>query len=286
MKLLIIGGDGMAGHIIRDYFLLETNDDVWWTTRQNKSDHPKCLFLDVRNDEKLEEMIASIKPDVVINAVGLLNDHATENIRDAILVNGILPHRLVEYGKTYGYYFIHISTDCVFSGNKGDYTEIDEKDGSTVYAKTKSLGEITEEENALTIRTSIIGPELKKNGIGLFHWFMNQKGEIKGYNNVFWNGVTTLELAKAIHQFIPLKLSGLIHITGNRKVSKFELLKLFQHIFNKHDVTVIPTTHIRSDKSLKITRKDVPYEPKDYSMMMTELKQWMENRRELYQDYL
>src|SRR5690606_27782525 len=110
-------------------------------------------------------------------------------------------------------YLIHISTDCVFSGKKGDYIETDQKDGSSVYAQSKSLGEITG-DNILTIRTSIIGPELKNNGIGLFHWFMSQQGQIQGYSNVFWNGVTTLELAKVIHRLINKQMDGLIHITG------------------------------------------------------------------------
>lgn len=285
MKLLVIGGDGMAGHVIKDYFLQETDNEVFWTTRRKRTDNRHCLYLDVRDDERLKEVLDTVQPDVVINAVGLLNDHASERIQDAILVNSILPHRLSAYAKTYQFYFIHISTDCVFSGKKGDYAETDEKDGETIYAKTKSLGEVTG-DGVLTIRTSIVGPELKKNGIGLFHWFMNQKGEIQGYQNVFWNGVTTLELAKAIHRLIPFRLEGLIHVTGNRKISKYELLTLFQTIFNKKDVTIVPTAHIKSDKSLKITRIDVPYEPKDYTVMLTELKRWMEARRQIYADYL
>ncbi len=285
MKLLIIGGDGMAGHIIRDYFSSETQYEVWWTTRRMRSANPKCLYLDVKNDEELKKILALVKPDVVINAVGLLNDTATQNVLDAILINSILPHRLTEYSKNYGFYLIHISTDCVFSGKKGDYIETDQKDGSSVYAQSKSLGEITG-DNILTIRTSIIGPELKNNGIGLFHWFMSQQGQIQGYTNVFWNGVTTLELAKVIHRLINKQMDGLIHITGNRKISKFELLMLLRETFTKKDVTILPVSEKRSDKSLLITREDVLYQPKDYSIMISELQQWMEARPEIYQSYL
>ena len=126
---------------------------------------------------------------------------------------------------------IHISTDCVFSGNKGNYIETDYRDARDIYGLSKALGEI-DNENDLTIRTSIIGPELKTNGEGLFHWFLSQKGNVYGYTDAIWGGVTTLEFAKAIDCAIEQRITGLINLTNKVPISKYELLKLSQKIFN------------------------------------------------------
>ncbi|WP_025753398.1 sugar nucleotide-binding protein [Priestia megaterium] len=285
MKILIIGGDGMAGHLIKDYFLYRGNHEIWWTTRKSKFSNPKCLHLDVNNTEEIKKILIYVKPDIVINAVGVLNNIASENILNSIFVNSILPHQLSDYSYKYNFYLIHISTDCVFSGTKGDYNEYSPKDGSTIYAQTKSLGEVISTKN-LTIRTSIIGPELKGDGIGLYHWFMSQKGQINGYKNVYWNGVTTLELAKVIHRLLSFRVKGLIHITADKKISKYDLLLLLKNTFFKDNITITPSYKEKCDKSLCITRKDINYIPKSYPSMLFELKKWMEDQRDIYERYL
>ena len=170
---------------------------------------------------------------------------------------------------------MHVSTDCVFSGKKGAYADTDFRDGDTVYARTKALGEVIDERN-LTVRTSIIGPELKDNGTGLFHWFMNQHGEIKGYRRAFWSGVTTLELAKFIHAAIRNDLTGLFQLSMPEKVSKYDLLKLFREIWRKEDVTIAPYDDYFCDKSMKCSsRADFGYSlPGDYRQMLIELKEY------------
>ncbi|ATH93707.1 dTDP-4-dehydrorhamnose reductase [Bacillus glycinifermentans] len=280
MKLLILGGNGMAGHVLKEFFASKTQYDVFWTQRHSLPDDPHCFFLDVTNTDELKKLLEKVNPDVVINATGILNDAARQHLLDAIHVNSILPHLLSDMSGNYHYYLIHISTDCVFSGSKGKYTETDPKDGGSVYAQTKSLGEVTDDKN-LTIRTSIIGPELK-DGIGLFHWFMNQKQTIKGFRNVFWNGLTTLELAKAIEELLEHRLTGLIHLTGNRFISKYELLLSINQTFER-GVAIIPDDDARSDKSLVMTREDVPYQPVSYEQMLEELKRWIDDRPHLYQ---
>jgi dTDP-4-dehydrorhamnose reductase len=272
MKVLVLGGSGMAGHMIVQYFKRKTDFEVLYTTRDSR--FKGSISLDVRNFNDVEEVIKKHRPDIVINAVGLLNEHAESQVEDALLVNSLLPYHLANLLDSIDSKLIHISTDCVFSGKKGDYIETDEKDGTNVYAKTKALGEI-ERDPHLTIRTSIIGPELKEDGIGLFLWFMKQKGTIHGYENVYWNGVTTLQLSKTIKQCISNNVSGLHHLCNDTKISKYELLQQFKSVFEKDDVIILPYKHLKVDKSLKNTRDDIQSTVPGYKEMLYELKAWM-----------
>jgi len=272
MNLLILGGKGMAGHMITAYFKQKSDYNVFYTSR-DKNDKDG-IFLDVTDTTRLEEVINAIKPDIVINCIGILNDNASKDINLAFQLNSLLPHQLIKLLDRINAKLIHISTDCVFLGTKGAYTERDIPDGTSVYAKTKQLGEIFCNPH-LTIRTSIIGPELKENGIGLFLWFMNQKGKIKGYENVYWNGVTTLELAKAIEKMIKKDITGLYHLGSNNKISKYQLLKLIQKTFRKNDVEIVPDTEIVLDRTIKSTRTDFIYPILSYEEMLLELKDWM-----------
>lgn len=271
MKLLIIGGKGMAGHMIRDYFSRK-NHEVYYTSRD--SFDKKSIYIDVHDLTTLKKTIQNLKPDVVINCTGILNKKASEQKKEAIYVNSLFPHLLAKMSKENQAKFIHLSTDCVFQGDRGDYRERDFPDGTSDYARTKTLGEVYHPPH-LTVRTSIIGPELKKDGIGLFLWFMNQKGTIKGYKNVLWNGVTTLELAKALEKMISQEITGLYHLTAPKKISKYKLLKMIQRVFNKNDVHIVPDYEIKLDRTLVNTRKDFHYEVLDYEAMLTELKEWM-----------
>jgi dTDP-4-dehydrorhamnose reductase len=275
MKLLVLGGKGMAGHVMVAYFKKNPNYQVYYTSRDKQD--KDGIFLDVLDLNALEKIIDSIKPDIVINCIGILNEDAEKNPFIAMQVNSFLPHQLVKLTKRHGGKLIHISTDCVFSGEVGDYTEKSIPDGTSQYSKTKQYGEIKDDEN-LTIRTSIIGPELKQDGIGLFLWFMNQTGKIKGYEQVYWNGVTTLELAKATEKMIDNKVTGLYHLCVKEKISKYNLLKLIQRIFNKKDVQIIPDRKNKLDRTIVNTRTDFVYNPPTYREMLTEMKKWMEKK--------
>lgn len=275
MKIMILGGKGMAGHMITAYFQQNPTYNVFYTSRD--PDDKDGIYLDVTNSTELEKIIESIKPDITVNCIGILNDHASNNTKLAFQVNSLLPHQLAKLTERYHGKLIHISTDCVFSGTKGDYTENDVPDGTSFYAQSKQLGEIISDKH-LTIRTSIIGPELKDNGIGLFLWFMKQKGKIKGYEKVLWNGVTTLELAKAVEAMIQNNVTGLYHLGSEEKVSKYTLLKLIQETFRKNDVEIIPDTKIVLDRSIKRTRADFQYLIPSYQEMLFELREWMLNQ--------
>jgi dTDP-4-dehydrorhamnose reductase len=284
LKILVFGGNGMAGHMIVDYLTEATSNEVFYTIR-GRSDEACCCSLDVTDEQSVEELLKQINPEVVVNAAGLLNDDAALRIPEAIYVNGLFPQKLSRFGLRYGFRVVHISTDCVFTGARGNYTEKDTKDGTTIYAKTKSLGELIDDIN-ITIRTSIIGPELKKDGIGLFHWVMRQSGKVSGYQHVYWNGVTTLELAKAIEWLLPRSLTGLIHLTGTEKVSKLELLKLIKEEFKHDGIDIQAYGEVRSDKSLVNTRPDFAYLTPGYSEMLGELKLWMDSGKKRVYPYV
>ncbi|SFS66349.1 dTDP-4-dehydrorhamnose reductase family protein [Marininema halotolerans] len=273
MKILVIGANGMAGHMIQDYLIQHTSYEIWATSRSEKSTHRR-LFLDALDTNRLSGLLLTLKPDLVINAIGLLNQDAENHPQWADQINGELPQLLSNYGIALGFKLIHISTDCVFSGASGDYRESDTRDASGVYPESKKRGENIDPRHLL-IRTSIIGPELRK-GIGLFHWYMNQRKPVQGFRNVWWNGVTTLELAKCIHWAIEHPLSGLVHLCVRKKISKHDLLLTIQDIFPGNRAPIQPNNAPCSNKSLVNTRCDFPYVPPDYQTMLVNLREWME----------
>lgn len=274
-KVLVIGSKGMAGHMIREY-LTQKGYDVYGTFREKEEKNLEAneFYLDAFDKEKLEEILKKVKPDFVINCIGILNQFAENNPDIAIYVNGYFPHYLDRLSEKYGYKLIHITTDCVFSGKKGNYTEDDFRDADSYYGRSKAIGEVNN-NRTLTFRTSIIGPDINKDGIGLFNWFMKQEGKIRGYSNVFWSGVTTLELAKAIEASFSQNISGLIHLVNNEKISKYDLLKLFSKYMNK-DIEIEKYEDYFSDKSLIRTKKEFNYKVPKYEKMIEELSGWIE----------
>lgn len=272
MKCLILGGHGMAGHVMVSYFKQKSGCQVIYTSRDSQDQD--SILLDAADMDQVKKLVSQLKPDVMINCIGILNQQAAENPKEAILANSLLPHVLAEEADKYNGKLIHISTDCVFEGTKGDYTEDDPADGTSSYAQSKRLGEVVSDRH-LTIRTSIIGPEMKENGIGLFLWFMKQTGRIKGYERVFWNGVTTLELAKAAESLLEQNVSGLLHLGSQQKISKHKLLLLIQEIFEKDDVEIVPDGKFVQDRTIRSIRNDFIYEVPSYRTMLVEMKEWM-----------
>lgn len=236
--------------------------------------------VDVSDEKSVEWIVDSLRPDVMINCIGVLVRGAKEHPERAIFLNAYFPHWLAKLSEKYGAKLIHISTDCVFSGKKGNYTETDFRDADDVYGRSKALGEIVNDRD-LTIRTSIIGPELKENGEGLFHWFMRRSGRVDGYRCAIWGGVTTLELAKATDAALKSGLTGLVQLSNGVGISKYELLNLFREIWRRDDVTVIPDDRVRIDKSIARSAR-FAYPVPDYRTMLLEQRAWMDRHPELY----
>ena len=270
IKILIFGANGMAGHIIAKYLERQDKYHIIKTARESKLGKVDYV-VDVTNFELVNLVIKEVKPVYVINAIGILNSFAEMNKDQAILINSYFPHFLANSSRLFNFKLVHISTDCVFNGEKGSYKELDLKNGYGFYAQSKALGEVLYND-ALTIRTSIIGPELKSDGIGLFDWVLNQENEIVGFKNAFWSGVTTLELAKFINFFIQENnFIGLYHLTNNKKISKFELISLINAIYNLN-LRIIPDFKYVIDKSLVNTRQDIDYVVPSYANMIKDLK--------------
>lgn len=279
MKILVLGSEGMLGHIVKKYFE-EQNYEVYSTTKNKNSQY----YYDVVEDiTKIKKIMLEIQPEVVINCIGILNKVAEDNKLLAVLINSYLPHYLDSISTEYNYKLIHISTDCVFNGEKGEYTEKSITNANSFYGRSKALGEINNDRN-LTIRTSIIGPDQNPDGIGLFQWFMNQSGKINGFSEVIWTGVTTLQLAKCIEQAILKNVTGLCHAVNGKKIDKYSLLCLFNEVFDKK-IEILKDTTKKSDKSLISTRKDFTFDIPDYKNMIIEMREWMKSHQELYVDF-
>jgi dTDP-4-dehydrorhamnose reductase len=282
MKLLILGGTGMAGHTISIYFK-EAGHDVTAFSR-SKVDYCKNVNGDITDFENLKKLINEGQYDAIINAIGILNQDAEDHKSNAVLLNSYLPHFLSDTTKEMKTRVIHMSTDCVFSGKTGGYSETSFRDGETFYDRSKALGEL-ENNKDLTFRNSIIGPDMSERGIGLFNWFMKQEGQINGFTKAIWTGVTTLTLAKAMEQALKENLTGLYNLVNNETISKYELLKLFNKYMKDGQIEIKPSDNLSLDKSLINNRIDFSFEVPSYETMVAEMKEWIDNHKDLYPHY-
>ena len=281
LKILVLGSTGMLGHQVVNYLDKFEDLRIFNFSYKNKLNN-ETVIVDAMDQALLEEQIISIKPDYIVNCIGVLVE-GSKDINRAKYLNAFLPNELKKICKKINAKLIHISTDCVFSGAIGSYKENDLRDGKGTYAKTKISGEIIDGQN-LTIRTSIIGPELKSNGEGLFEWFMNQTNEVHGYKNAIWSGVTTLELSKAIRWAIKKNIVGIYHITNNRVINKYDLLNLFKK-YTEKNIRIIPFDNKRVDKSFIDTRCLIDYVIPSYEEMIESMVEEIKINKSLYSRY-
>lgn len=280
-KILLFGATGMAGHVAY-CFLKSTGKYVVANVVYRTKLTDDSIVVDVTDKESVSRIVRDIRPDFIVNCIGVLIKGSKEHPDNAVLINAYFPHLLKKLSDEVGARLIHISTDCVFSGKKGNYTETDFRDADDIYGRSKALGEVINNKD-LTIRTSIIGPELKENGEGLFHWFMNQTGEVNGFKTAIWGGVTTLELAKAIDYALDKGTTGLVQLSNGIGVNKYDLLNIFQEIWHK-DIVVNPYDGNGIDKS--IAKSEVfDYCVPSYYDMLLEQKIWMQNHFDIYSLY-
>ncbi len=282
MKFLVLGCNGMAGHTISLY-LKEKGHDVFGFDRC-KSIYIDSVEGDARNTSKLEEIIKNGNYDSVINCIGILNQFAEQNKALATYLNAYFPHFLAEVTSGTRTQIIHMSTDCVFSGKRGGYTEDDFRDGETFYDRSKALGELEDGKN-ITLRNSIVGPDINPSGIGLMNWFLQQKGEINGYTKSMWTGQTTLQLAKTMEVAAKERAHGLYNTVPDFSISKYDLLQLFNHYFKNDTIKIKPISGIEANKALKRTRFDFNYLIPDYETMVAELFDWVIKHKKMYPHY-
>ena len=282
-RIIVLGSAGLIGHQIFNFLKKCGDYELFNISYQNRI-QDDTILLNAKDEKKFIKKITSINPKYIINCIGILINNSEANPEDSIFLNAYLPHRLARLADTMNAKLIHISTDCVFSGDKiMPYVETDEKDGRSVYAKTKGIGEIINDKH-LTLRTSVVGPELKSDGEELFHWFMNQKSPILGYTKAIWSGVTTIELAKAVKWSLDNNITGLYHISNNTSISKYELLQLFKK-YTKKEINIKPSDSTCTDKSFIDTRSLLNYKIPSYDQMIFEMVELIKNNKKIYKQY-
>ncbi|MPL77462.1 hypothetical protein SDC9_23318 [bioreactor metagenome] len=281
-NILVLGSIGMAGHLITLYF----KEKGFNVTAYSMQPFPYCnnIIGNALETENFKNMLLEGDYDAVINCIGILNQVADENQSLAVYLNSYLPHLVADTLKGKKTKLIHMSTDCVFAGNSGPYYEDSLRDGITFYDRSKALGEVEDNKN-LTFRNSIIGPDMNENGIGLFNWFMKQRGEINGFTGAMWTGVTTLTLAKAMEQAIKEDLCGLYNLVNNTSISKYDLLCLFNKYFRNNELKINKSESLNLDKSLRRKRNDFSFVVPSYEEMVSEMSEWVNNHKDLYPMY-
>ena len=285
MKVIVFGANGMAGHMVALYLQEQGHEVTGFVKSKNKL-FP-CIEGNALDTGLIRKIVQDVEYDFIINCIGILNKAVDAKLAEGIYINSVLPHLLEECVEGRKTRVIHISSDCVFTGNAGHYTEAVQPDAESYYGRTKALGELQSGGGGqnLTLRTSIVGPELKEDGIGLFHWFMSQTGFVNGFTEVIWSGVTTLELAKAIDSAMEQYLTGLYHMVNNTVISKHDLLCLFNKYMNNNRTVIHQNGSFINDKSLIDTRGELRRQIPSYEVMVQELAKWMHAHAQIYRQY-
>ena len=261
MKILVLGASGMLGNAMIRVMSERADWQVYGTVRSESS---KRFFsgsiaerllsgVDVEQYDSLIQAFNRVRPDVVINCIGLIKQLAdAEDPLHAIPINSLLPHRLSRLCELSGARLVHMSTDCVFSGDKGGYRESDTSDAKDLYGRSKFLGEVAY-PHTITLRTSIIGHELQS-AHGLVEWFLLQQGQCKGYTRTIFSGLPTVVLAQVVRDvLIPrADLHGVYHVAA-QPISKYDLLKLIADIYGK-SIEIAPDDRLVNDRSLNAER--------------------------------
>jgi dTDP-4-dehydrorhamnose reductase len=277
MKVLVLGMTGMLGNAMFRVLSERSDLSVVGSARSGAAgaSFDDCLRqniitgVDVENQDSLARVFGEVRPNVVINCIGLVKQLAdADDPLQAIPINALLPHRLAALCRIGGARLIHISTDCVFSGNKGSYLESDFADASDLYGRSKYLGEV-DFPHAVTLRTSIIGHELHGSR-SLVNWFLAQQGSVKGFTRAVFSGQPTVVLANIVcNHIIPRpELRGLYHVAA-APITKHDLLRLVAEIYQK-DIEIVPDDKLVIDRSLDAGRfaKATGYQPPPWREMI------------------
>lgn len=282
MKVLVLGVTGMLGSAVFKRLDRDARYDVRGTMRsaagmkyfEEEQQTRLIANVDVLNADELTDLFVKEQPRVVINCVGLIKQLSSAKDPLATLpINSLLPHRLLKLCELSNARLIQISTDCVFSGTKGNYLESDISDAEDLYGKSKFIGEVTDSKNAVTLRTSIIGRELNSAN-SLVDWFLSQQGAVKGYSKAIFSGLPTNELASVISDYVLPRedLQGLYHVSAD-PIDKYSLLELVAKEYGKH-VVLTADASLRIDRSLDSTRfrTEVGYNPPSWEALVASMR--------------
>lgn len=259
--ILVLGASGMLGNTMLRFFAATDGYVVRGTVRSSFAsqlfpENVRSLIvpgLDVENTESLSSLVDTIRPDVVINCIGLVKQlPGANNPLLTLPINSLLPHRLAQICSESGARLIHMSTDCVFTGSKGMYTEDDVTDAQDLYGISKRLGEV-DYPNAITLRTSIIGHELDGNR-SLIDWFLSQESNVEGFSKAIFSGLPTIEIARLIRDYVipHPELTGVYHVSAD-PINKYDLLRLVASVYSK-DIEITKEDDFVIDRSLDSSR--------------------------------
>ncbi|MPQ71306.1 MULTISPECIES: SDR family oxidoreductase [unclassified Pseudomonas] len=281
MKILVLGVTGMLGNAVFKAFSQDAQHEVWGTLRGPAAlrnfpgaDSGRLLTgIDVLNQDALVAVLTKVRPDVVVNCVGLIKQQSDANDPlTALPINAMLPHRLAHLCDLLDARLIHVSTDCVFSGRKGGYLESDLSDAEDLYGKSKYIGELHDLPNAITLRTSIIGHELTSNH-SLVDWFLAQQGSVRGFSRAIFSGLPTAELARVMKDFVlpHPQLNGLYHVAA-APIAKLDLLALvaaqyYKAIDIRPDATLVIDRSLNSERFTQATGYNAPSWPRLIELM-------------------
>ncbi|WP_412473945.1 dTDP-4-dehydrorhamnose reductase family protein [Halobacteriovorax sp. YZS-1-1] len=273
MKILIIGANGMLGQSLYRHFSKKFET---LGLARSKSWHPEVKTgFNIENTELIENQFKEFAPDLVLNCVGVIKQLKESSDNEiSIFTNALWPHKLASICKKYNSKMIHFSTDCVFTGDDGNYTEESVPDSRDLYGLSKYLGEVSY-DHTLTIRTSIIGHEIKSN-VSLVDWFLSQESECKGFTKAMYSGYPTNSLARVIEKIILPKfmqgeVSGLYHVS-TEPISKYDLLKKIASVYKK-EINIIPYEDFKIDRSLNSDkfRAEFNYQPESWDYLVEEM---------------
>ena len=278
MKLLILGCNGMVGHVVAQFMRENGHEAIGYD--EQASDLLDTMCGSIYSTDRISDCIGMVSPDAIINCTAIVNEYAEKDKAAAAFVNAYIPHYLEEFTKGTETVVVHRSTDCVFSGERGRYTILDVPDGQSFYARTKAVGEIVNEKD-ITIRTSLIGPEREASGEGLFSWYMRQTGEVNGFANSIWTGLTTIEFAREIEKLLRLRAHGLFQMVPSHAISKYKLLTLFETYF-PNERRLRKLENRMNDKSLVQELRGYDVHIPDYEAMIAEMAKWIKKRNNIY----
>lgn len=259
--VLVLGASGMLGNAVLGLFTASPEFRVVGSVRMPASIRlfPEALRsslvsgVDVENSDSLVRLFATVRPKVVVNCIGLVKQLAeADDPLSALPINSLLPHRLARLCELTGARLIHMSTDCIFAGAQGMYSEEDPSDAKDLYGRSKFLGEV-DYAHAVTLRTSIIGHELAS-AHGLVGWFLAQQGSVKGFRRAVFSGLPTVELARVIRDIVipHPELRGVHHVSA-APINKFDLLTLIAQVYGKQ-IDIVPDEKLVIDRSLDSSR--------------------------------